>query len=121
MNTEFNAKLTAAHNSVCRRFRQYRGIEVCYEGCKSFTIKKIWNNGEGVLELWNIDLTERQILINLALFNQHDKKHLTDFLNQFPQLKDFEAVGVYYGYPVYYNWGFTSKKLPGERIAMSLN
>ena len=117
----FISKLTAAHNWICSHFRQYRGITVCYAGCSRFTVKKIWNNGQGVLELWSIDLVKRRILINTALFNQYDRKHLQELCAQFPELKEFKVFGVYYGYPVYYNTGFLSNSLSAGYIPMSLN
>lgn len=120
IDENYIAKLTEAHNRICRHFRQYRGIKVQYIGCTNFTVKKIWNRGMGALELWDIDLTKRRILINTALFNKSDMDHLKELCEQFPELKEYNVFGVYYGYPIYYNTGFLASRLSEKYIPMTL-
>ena len=101
--------------------KQYRS-RIEYNGpLRHYTMQKTWNRGMGCLEIWDIDIESKTILINTALFNYADKGHLNSLISKVPELKDYAVEGICFGYPLYYNYGFLSRDLPSERKPFSLN
>ena len=70
------------------------------------TMKKTWNRGMGKLEIWRINHANREILVNTALFNICDRRHLRWLINEVPELKEYSVYGTSFGYPLYYNHSF---------------
>lgn len=117
---DFFDRLKEAFNKLSD-LKQYRS-RIEYAGpLRNYTMNKTWNRGLGCLEIWNIDIETKTILINLTLFNSTDKHHLNSLIDSVPKLKEYAVEGVYFGYPLYYNYGFLSKNLPSERKPFSLN
>lgn len=84
--------------SYFKKVRQYR-----VEGT---TVNKIWNHGLGLLPVFRFYKDEKIVLINEALYNKADKRHLLEFFKQ-SGLPGYTYRKVYYGYPVYYNNSFS--------------
>lgn len=80
-------------------FRQYRVYD------SKLTISKIWNRGNGLLELFRFYPDKKVILINSSLFNYADKKHLNEFINQHG-MNEWKQVEKSYSYPEYYRHSF---------------
>lgn len=103
--------------SIIKRYSQYSVIASVYHDC--VTIEKVWNRKLGRLALLYINCETKTILINTALFNKADRRHLDEILEKLPELRDYAAFGVYFGYPFYYNYGFLDKSL--TRTEFKLN
>lgn len=117
---DFFAGLKTGFNRLSK-LKQYRS-SIGYDGpLRHYTMMKTWNRGLGCLELWSIDIGNKKILINTALFNYADKRHLNSLIDNVPELKEYTAEGIYFGYPLYYNYSFLSRDLPSERKPISLN
>ena len=69
------------------------------------TISKTWNRGMGRLSLFRFYPDEKIVLINSAIFNNSDRKKLTQFCKD-NHIEDWKWEEVYYGYPTYYNNSF---------------
>lgn len=82
------------------------------------TMKKTWNRGMGKLEIWRIDHAKREILVNTALFNICDRRHLRWLINEVPELKEYSVFGTYFGYPLYYNHSFGTELGGKEKITL---
>lgn len=82
------------------------------------TMKKTWNRGMGKLEIWRIDHAKREILVNTALFNICDRRHLRWLINEVPELKEYSVFGTSFGYPLYYNHSFGTELGGKEKITI---
>ena len=82
------------------------------------TMKKTWNRGMGKLEIWRIDHANREILVNTALFNICDRRHLRWLINEVPELKEYSVFGTSFGYPLYYNHSFGTELGGKEKITI---
>lgn len=82
------------------------------------TMKKTWNRGMGKLEIWRIDHAKREILVNTALFNICDRRHIRWLINEVPELKEYSVFGTSFGYPLYYNHSFGTELGGKEKITI---
>lgn len=80
--------------------RQYRPSCTYKNG-----VEKTWNRGMGSLILFRFYFDRKIVLVNSALANKSDMKHLDSFLNELG-CTDFEIRMKAYGYPTYYTSSF---------------
>lgn len=80
--------------------RQYRTHDY-----RNDTVCKVWNRGMGRLDLFRFYPEQKVVLINWAICNRADERHLDSFLHTYG-MEDYTRKAVNYGYPVYYNSSF---------------
>lgn len=86
--------------SWIKSVRQYRAHDY-----RSDIVCKVWNRGMGRLDLFRFYPEKKIVLVNSAICNRADERHLDAFLRTFG-MQDYKRKRVNYGYPVYYNHSF---------------
>lgn len=82
------------------QYRQYRGHDV-----SSYVVEKLWNRGNGRIELFRFYEDKKIILINASFYNKADERHLSEFINE-NGLSDYRIEKVEYTYPDFYRRSF---------------
>lgn len=81
--------------------KQYSGHDV-----NRHMLDKVFNRGQGRVEAMAVYPQHDIILVNDAVWNQHDQRHLDALLVKLECKDDYEIKHVQYGYPEYYNHNF---------------
>ena len=84
------------------KFRNYRFSEL-----SSDSVKKVWNRGMGLLEIYKVYPREGIIAVNDFLYNRTDERKLS-LLKQM-LVGEWKIVHCWYGYPEFYNHNFSLK------------
>lgn len=87
------------------KFRQYKSYSF-----NNNIVDKVFNKGNGALNLFRFYENEKTILVNECLFNKSDEKHLSEFIKA-NDFQDWTIKKVKYGYPEYYTKCFSLKLL----------
>lgn len=69
-------------------------------------LEKVWNRGQGSLELLAVYPLQGIILVNDTLWNQYDQSHLDALLEKLECKDEYEIKHVQYGYSEYYSHNF---------------
>ena len=85
-----------------RKYRNYRFSELSLD-----SVKKLWNHGMGLLEIYKVYPREGIIAVNDFLYNRTDEKKLS-LLKQMLG-GEWKIVRCMYGYPELYNHNFSLK------------
>ena len=84
------------------KYKNYRFSEL-----SSDSIKKVWNHGMGLLEIYKVYPREGIIAVNDFLYNRTDERKLS-LLKQMLG-GEWKIVHCWYGYPEFYNHNFSLK------------
>lgn len=84
------------------KFRNYRFSELSLD-----SVKKVWNRGMGLLEIYKVYPRERIIAVNDFIYNRTDEQKLS-LLKQMLG-GEWKIVRCMYGYPEFYNHDFSLK------------
>lgn len=84
------------------KYKNYRFSEL-----PSISVKKVWNHGMGLLEIYKVYPRESIIAVNDFLYNRTDEQKLS-LLKQMLG-GEWKIVRCMYGYPEFYNHNFSLK------------
>ena len=89
-------------SKFAHKFRNYRFSELSLD-----SVKKVWNHGMGLLEIYKVYPREGIIAVNDFLYNRTDEQKLS-LLKQMLG-GEWKIVRCMYGYPEFYNHNFSLK------------
>lgn len=84
------------------KYKNYRFSELSLD-----SVKKVWNHGMGLLEIYKVYPRESIIAVNDFLYNRTDEQKLS-LLKQMLG-GEWKIVRCMYGYPEFYNHNFSLK------------
>jgi len=97
MKTKLVTALTDFYNG--KKVKTFGGAKSSIEHHTTFgNLKRIWNDGEGLIDFAHVDRNDNTLLINALFCTKHE---LQDIVNNLTVKYEF----VFLGYPDYYNSG----------------